>query len=82
MSLLPCDSDLVALRLLVDGRYWDLDALRHHVSGCRRCQCIRRALAATTGSQGGMAGRGASKRRGGSDYYRALAARQTRNALR
>ena len=33
MSLLPCDSDLVALGLLVDGRYWDLDALRDHVSG-------------------------------------------------
>ena len=79
MSILPCDRDPGALRVVVDG-YWDLDALREHVAGCRRCECVRRALAAMTGSQGGSAGRGASKRRGGSDYYRALAGRQTRNA--
>ena len=73
MTLLPCDSDLVALGVLEDGRHWDLGTLREHVRDCRRCTAIRRAFAAMTGAAGGRAGRGASKRRGGSDYYRALA---------
>ncbi len=73
MSLLPCDLDPAALRVVVDG-YWDLDALGEHVNGCRRCSSVRSAMAATTGSQGGKAG-GPAKRRGGSDYYRALAGR-------
>jgi hypothetical protein len=87
MSLLPCDVDPVAIGVVVvvanSGRHvWDLDGLRAHVSECPRCACLRRAFATMTGSQGGTAGRGRSKRRGGSDYYRALADRQRRHARR
>ena len=81
MSILPCDSDPIALRVVANG-YWDFDALRRHVAGCRRCESVRSAMAAMAGAQGGSAGRGASKRRGGSDYYRALAARSRRKVLR
>ena len=31
MSLLPCDLDPVALRVVDDDGYWDIDALREHV---------------------------------------------------
>ena len=79
MSLLPCDLDLVALGVIEDGRYWDLDALREHVRECRRCTSVRRAFAAMTGSQGGTAGRGAAKRRGDSEHYRRLALRSWRD---
>ncbi len=78
MSLLPCDLDPVALRVVVN-RYWDLDALREHVSECRRCSSVRSAMAAMTGSQGGTAGHGAAKRRGNSEHYRRLALRSWRN---
>ena len=74
MSILPCDLDPVAVGVHVDG-YWDLDPLREHVAGCRRCENVRRALAAMTGSQGGSAGGGDAKRRGDGDYYRALSRR-------
>ena len=77
MSILPCDLDPVALRVVV-GRYWELDALREHVNGCRRCKSVFDAMTAMTGSQGGIAGRGASKRRGNGDYYRALVKRRRR----
>jgi hypothetical protein len=76
MSLLPCDRDPVALGVVVSG-FWDYEALREHVRGCRLCECVRRALAGATGAQGGANGRGAAKRRGSSEYYRALAARRT-----
>ncbi len=75
MSLLPCDRDPVALRVVDDDGYWDVDALREHVKGCDLCECVHDAFTAMTGSKGGAAGRGASKRRGDSDYYRALAGR-------
>ena len=75
MSLLPCDRDPVALGVVV-GRFWNYDTLREHVRGCRLCECVRSALAAAAGAQGGTAGRGAAKRRGPSEYYRALAARR------
>jgi hypothetical protein len=81
MSILPCDRDPRALRVVVDG-FWDLDALREHLKACDICDCVRDALAAMTGSQGGSAGRGVSKRRGGSDYYRTLGARARHKALR
>jgi len=77
MSLLPCDRDPKALRVVVDG-YWDLEALRDHLKACRLCACVQGAMAAVTGSQGGAHGRGAAKCRGSSDYYRALAARRVR----
>ena len=69
MSLLACDRDPVALGVVVDS-YWNLEALFEHVKACELCECVHDALAAMTGSQGGAAGRGASKRRGNSDYYR------------
>ena len=75
MSLLPCDRNPVALRVVDDDGYWDIDALREHVEGCELCECVHDAFTAMTGSQGGAAGRGASKRRGDSNYYRALAGR-------
>jgi hypothetical protein len=81
VSILPCNLDPVALGVVVDG-YWDYDALGEHVNGCRRCKSVHSALAAMTGSRAGRAGRGAAKCRGGSDYYRALAARAKRKALR
>jgi hypothetical protein len=76
MTLLPCDLDPIQLRVVVNG-YWDLEALREHVSACRRCASLGAAMAAMTGSQGGATGRGAAKRRGSSEYYRALAARRS-----
>ena len=75
MSLLPCDRDPVALRVVIGG-YWDLEALGEHVRDCRLCECVRSAMAAAMGALGGAAGRGAKKRRGSSEYYRALAARR------
>ncbi len=75
MSLLPCDRDPVALRVVADDGFWDIDALRDHVKACELCECVHDAMAAMTGSRGGAAGRGASKRRGDSNYYRALAGR-------
>lgn len=72
MSLLPCDRNLAALGV-VSGRYWDLEALGHHVRACQRCAAVYRAMASAMGSQGGRAGRGAAKRRGDSDHYRRLA---------
>jgi hypothetical protein len=75
MTLLACDGDLIALRLAEDG-YWNLDALLEHMRECRRCGSFYSAMAAAMGSQGGMAGRGAVKRRGSSEYYRALASRR------
>jgi len=80
MSLLPCHGDLGALGLLEDGRYWDLDALREHVRGCRHCTAIRDVFAAVTGAVGGANGRGTAKRRGSSAYYSALASRRVRAA--
>ena len=80
MSLLPCDRDPVALRVVDDDGYWDLEVLFEHVKACELCECVYDALAAMTGSRGGSAGRGASKRRGSSDYYRALAGRARRKA--
>ena len=80
MSLLPCDRDPVEAHVVVDG-FWDLDALREHLKACELCECVHDALAAMTGSKGGAAGHGASKRRGDSNYYRALAGRaRKRNA--
>ena len=75
MSLLPCDRDPNALRVVVGG-FWDLDALREHVQTCRLCACVQGAMAAAPGAKGGASGRGAAKRRGSSEYYRALAARR------
>ena len=72
MSLLPCDGDLVALRVVVD-RYWDLDGLRQHMQACRACTSVYRAMAKAMGAQGGRAGRGAAKRRGDSAHYSRLA---------
>jgi hypothetical protein len=79
MSILPCHGDLVALGLVEeeDGhRYWRMDQLRGHVARCSACSCLLDVFSAMTGAQGGRAGRGAAKRRGGSAYYRALAARK------
>lgn len=76
MSILPCDRDPVALGVVV-GRYWEPEVLTEHLQDCPCCKSVFRAFTALTGSQGGKAGRGASKRRGGSDYYRALAARRS-----
>ena len=73
MSLLACDRDPNALGVVVDG-YWELEALVEHVKACELCDCLQNAMAAATGSRGGSAGRGAAKRRGSSEYYRALAA--------
>ena len=77
MGLLPCDGNLGALGVVV-GRYWDYAALREHMQACRLCGCMWAAMAAATGSQGGANGRGAAKRRGSSEYYRALAARRVK----
>ena len=82
MSLLPCDRDPFALQVVNAEGYWNVDALSEHVKGCDLCDCVHDVFAAMTGSRGGSAGRGSSKRRGDSNYYRALAGRQTRNALR
>jgi hypothetical protein len=76
LSILPCDRDPVALRVVVGG-YWDLDALREDVRGCELCECVRSAMVGAAGAQGGRAGRGAAKSRGSSEYYRALAARRS-----
>jgi hypothetical protein len=75
VSILPCNLNPVALRVVVDG-YWNLGALRDHVGGCRWCTAVYRATAAAMGSKGGLAGRGSAKRRGSSAYYRALAGRR------
>jgi hypothetical protein len=72
VSILPCDLDPTSLGVVVDG-YWDLDGLREHVKVCDLCECVRDAMAAMTGSQGGKTGRGAAKRRGDSEHYRRLA---------
>jgi len=77
MSILPCDSDPRSLGLIVEG-YWELKALREHVKECRPCRSVLRAFAAATGAEGGMAGRGDSKRRGDSDHYRRLALKSWR----
>ena len=83
MSLLPCNRDPVALRVVDDEGFWNIGALREHVKGCELCECVHDAFTAMTGSRGGAAGRGASKRRGDSNYYRALAGRaRRRKALR
>jgi len=63
-SVLPCRSDLVALRLLKDKdghRYWRMDQLRAHVAGCPSCSYLLDVFSAMTGAQGGKAGRGAAK---------------------
>lgn len=72
MSLLPCDGDLVALGVVVDG-YLDRDGLGKHMSACRPCASVYRAMAKAMGARGGAAGRGAAKRRGSSEHYRRLA---------
>lgn len=86
MSILACDRDPLTLGVVVveSGRHvWDLEALGAHVRECRACASLRHALATIAASQAGMAGRGATKRRGDGDYYRALAGRRAvRNALR
>ncbi len=83
MSLLACEGDPEALRVVVGG-FWDLDALREHVRGCRLCECVRSAMASAASAQAGASGRGAAKRRGSSEYYRTLGARRgnPRKALR
>jgi hypothetical protein len=40
MSILPCDLDPIALRVVV-GRFWDLAALREHVRACRACTSVQ-----------------------------------------
>jgi hypothetical protein len=76
---LPCGFDPITLRVIVDD-VWDLDALEEHVRGCPACSLIHWAMAVMTGSNGGRAGRGASKRRGSGEYYRALAGRRRNSA--
>ena len=74
MSPLPCRGDLAALGVVVNG-YLNLDGLRQHLAACRPCSSVYKAMAAAMGSRGGMAGRGAAKRRGLSEHYRRLAAK-------
>lgn len=84
MKGLPCGQDRIALGIVRNvspehpGGFWDLAALRQHAPACPWCSTFLRAMAIITGSEGGRAGRGAAKRRGDSDYYRALSARRRR----
>ena len=74
MSLLPCDQDPAALRVVV-GRYWHLETLRDHVQACRRCKAVYDAFVSMNATRAGRAGRGASERRGDAAHYRRLAER-------
>jgi hypothetical protein len=73
MSPLPCRGDLAALGVVVDA-YLSLEGLRKHLGECRACASLSRLMAKAVGSRGGVAGRGAAKRRGDSEHYRRLAA--------
>ena len=53
MSLLPCDGNLTALGVLVDG-YLDREGLRMHLEGCRSCMSVYRSMAKAMGSLGGL----------------------------
>jgi hypothetical protein len=77
MSLLACDRDPKVLQIVVDG-CWNTEALSKHLLACRACASLQSAMAAATGFRGGASGRGAAKRRGDADYYRALAVRSWR----
>jgi len=74
MGPLACRQDLEALGVVVNGCL-NLEGLRKHLEECRPCASVYRAMAKAMGSRGGLAGRGAAKRRGSSEHYRQLAAR-------
>ena len=73
MSPLPCRCELKAVGVVGADGYLSLAGLRKHLHECRPCASLYRVMAKAMGSRGGLAGRGAAKRRGSTEHYRRLA---------